>query len=302
MEIVCTPTRGTAGSNPAPSATNVKIKTMKFITALFLILFAISTATAEQFKLYLPFTYPGSLGKFEVNSTGKYEAVLGYKGRKFLFKGIQGEKELFFVIPYRVQNDSFSLSLYRNGKRIFFTTKRVTPKYYRISRIWVKERSLKGELLKRVLREEKLLKRVLNQVTPKKFKENRLYPPLKKLSVSTPFGAKRIINGKRHSIHWGTDFRAKTGTPVYASLSGKVVLARNLYFTGNTVVIDHGLGIHTLYAHLSKIAVKEGQFVKAGKVIGKVGSTGRSTGPHLHFGFYVEGVRADPMLVMKERL
>jgi len=275
---------------------------MKLLTALFLILFAISTATAEQFKLYLPFTYPGSLGKFEVNSTGKYEAVLGYKGRKFLFKGIEGEKELFFVIPYRVQKGVFSLSLYRNGEKVFFSLKRVRPKRYRISKIWVKEKPLKGKLLKRVLKEQKLLRRVLSQITPKKFKETRLYPPLKKLSISTPFGAKRIINGKRRSIHWGTDFRAKRGAPVYASLSGRVVLARKFYFTGNTVVIDHGLGIHTLYAHLSKIEVKEGEFVKAGQVIGKVGSTGRSTGPHLHFGFYVEGERADPMIVMRERL
>ncbi len=275
-----------------------------FLSVLFLIaVFLSSVASGENLKLYLPFTYPGSLGKFELNRpVEESKVVIGYRGKRYTFKGEKGAKEVFFVIPYRVQKGVFSLSLYENGRRKFFKLERVRPKHYRVSRIWVKTRPLKGKLLKRVIRESRLLRRILHQVTPKKFHEDKLYPPLKNLSISTPFGAKRIINGKKRSIHWGTDFRAKRGTPVYASLSGKVVLARKLYFTGNTVVIDHGLGIHTLYAHLSKITVREGQIVRAGQVIGKVGSTGRSTGPHLHFGFYVEGERADPMIVMKERL
>ncbi len=278
----------------------------KICSVLVLIVSIIGPAFKVSYAalgVYMPFLYPGSLGKFEVDRPVKeLKVVLGYRGKRYVFKSVSGAKEVFFVIPYRVQKGIFSLSLYENGKRTFFKLERVKPKSYRISRIWVKTRPLKGELLKRVVRESKLLRRILHQVTPKKFSENKLYPPLKKLSISTPFGARRIINGKKRSIHWGTDFRAKRGTPVHAALSGKVVLARNLYFTGNTVVIDHGLGIHTLYAHLSKITVKEGQFVKAGQVVGKVGSTGRSTGPHLHFGFYVEEQRADPMIVMKERL
>ncbi len=275
-----------------------------FLTTLFLTaVFLSSVASGENLKLYLPFTYPGSIGKFKVDQPVKeLKVVLGYKGKRYTFKSAKRAKEIFFVIPYRVQQGVFSLSLYENGRRTFFKLEKVKPKHYRISKIWVKTRPLKGKLLKRVIKESRLLRRIFHQVTPKKFKEEKLYPPLKNLSISTPFGARRIINGKRRSIHWGTDFRAKRGTPVHAALSGKVVLARNLYFTGNTVIIDHGLGIHTLYAHLSKITVKEGQFVKAGQVVGKVGSTGRSTGPHLHFGFYVEEQRADPMIVMKERL
>jgi len=274
-----------------------------FKTLFLLLITFLSVSYGKPVELYLPFTYPGSLGKFEVDRpVNELKVVLGYREKRYVFKSVNGAKEVFFVIPYRVQKGVFSLSLYENGRRTFFKLEKVKPKHYRVSRIWVKTRPLKGELLQRVIRESRLLRQILHQVTPKKFKEEKLYPPLKNLSISTPFGARRIINGKKRSIHWGTDFRAKKGTPVHAALSGKVVLARNLYFTGNTVVIDHGLGIHTLYAHLSKINVKEGQFVKAGQVIGKVGSTGRSTGPHLHFGFYVEGERADPMIVMKERL
>ncbi|MDQ7055631.1 MAG: M23 family metallopeptidase [Persephonella sp.] len=98
------------------------------------------------------------------------------------------------------------------------------------------------------------------------------------------------------------DFVASEGTPVYASLTGKVVLAQELFYTGKTVVIDHGKGLFTLYAHLSRISVKEGEMVKRGKIIGNVGSTGRSTGPHLHFGVYLVGMRIDPDLVFRLKL
>jgi len=157
-------------------------------------------------------------------------------------------------------------------------------------------------ILERIKRENRLLRKALKVYTKKLYREKYFHKPLKILKVSTPFGAKRILNGKRKYIHWGVDFRARRGTPVYASLSGKVVLARNFYLTGNTVVINHGLGIYTLYAHLDKILVKEGRFVKVGQTIGKVGSTGRSTGPHLHFGIYINDVKVDPMLAFKLKL
>ncbi len=276
----------------------VKVRRLFFF---FLIQFFIFTLPSFSAEFYIPFKYPGSLGFFRLDSKVPSRLVLGYKGKRWVFRSAYGSDLIYFVIPYQVRG-KFSLSLYEGKRKVFFGTFETWKKRYRVSRIWVKERPLKGELLKKIISENRLLRRILRETTRRKFKERRLYPPLRKLSISTPFGARRIINGKKRSVHWGTDFRAPKGAPVFASLSGKVVLARRLYFTGNTVIIDHGLGIHTLYAHLSKILVREGQFVKAGQVIGKVGSTGRSTGPHLHFGFYVEGVKADPMLVMKEDL
>jgi murein DD-endopeptidase MepM/ murein hydrolase activator NlpD len=88
-------------------------------------------------------------------------------------------------------------------------------------------------------------------------------------------------------------------TPVHAAQRGRVVLAEELFFSGNTVVVDHGLGIYTFYGHLSEIAVKEGDTVEAGAALGKVGATGRVTGPHLHWGLTVERARVNPLQIVR---
>jgi hypothetical protein len=113
------------------------------------------------------------------------------------------------------------------------------------------------------------------------------------------FGTRRLFNGKLASIHKGMDFRAKTGTPVQAGNSGVVVLARPLYYEGNCVVIDHGLGLYTISMHLSRIDVQEGQRVATGDRLGLSGATGRVTGPHLHWGVRWQGAYLDPAKLLR---
>ena len=113
------------------------------------------------------------------------------------------------------------------------------------------------------------------------------------------FGTRRMFNGKLASIHQGMDFRAATGTPVHAGNSGTVVLARKLYYEGNCVVVDHGLGLSTISMHLSRIDVAEGQHVKKGQQLGLSGATGRVTGPHLHWAVRWEGAYLDPAKLLK---
>jgi murein DD-endopeptidase MepM/ murein hydrolase activator NlpD len=113
-------------------------------------------------------------------------------------------------------------------------------------------------------------------------------------SVSEGFGTRRTFNGKLASIHRGLDYHAKPGTPVTAANSGEVVLARELFYEGNCVVIDHGQQFMTLYMHLSQLAVKEGEKVDKGQPIGLSGATGRATGPHLHMAVRWQGDYLDP--------
>jgi murein DD-endopeptidase MepM/ murein hydrolase activator NlpD len=120
-----------------------------------------------------------------------------------------------------------------------------------------------------------------------------------KAAPTDSFGTRRMFNGKLASVHKGMDFRAAAGTPVHAGNSGVVVLARPLYFEGNCVVIDHGLGLYTLSMHLSRIDVHEGQHVAAGESLGLSGSTGRVTGPHLHWAVRWQNAYLDPAKLLK---
>ena len=113
-------------------------------------------------------------------------------------------------------------------------------------------------------------------------------------AATARFGERRVFNGQPRSPHSGMDLKAKMGVPVRAPAGGRVVLAGPLYFSGNTVVLDHGLGLTTLYAHLSKMSVKPGDLVKKGQLLGKVGATGRVTGPHLHWALKLGEARIDP--------
>jgi len=150
---------------------------------------------------------------------------------------------------------------------------------------------------------EKTLARVqleakrLNEIWPKARAE-RLWSGQFIQPVEGPigglFGSRRILNGEPRSPHSGLDIRAPAGTPVGASNAGEVVLVDDLFFSGKTVVLDHGQGLYTMYFHLSEISVSKGKRVAKGECIGAVGATGRATGPHLHWGVRLGGARVSP--------
>jgi murein DD-endopeptidase MepM/ murein hydrolase activator NlpD len=152
----------------------------------------------------------------------------------------------------------------------------------------------------RAVAEQEKLRQIFDHITPEKLWGGPFRLPLNGGVRGTNFGKRRILNGQPRSPHTGADFPAPTGTPIHATQSGRVVLAEELYFSGNTVIIDHGLGIYSLYGHLSATDVAVGDSVKAGAVIGKVGATGRVTGPHLHWGVTVNKARVNPIQLVAE--
>jgi murein DD-endopeptidase MepM/ murein hydrolase activator NlpD len=146
--------------------------------------------------------------------------------------------------------------------------------------------------------DQKKLRALYATVTPEKLWTGAFRIPLYGVKTGGNFGKRRVLNGKSNSPHSGVDLPSPTGTPVHAAQSGRVVLAEELYFAGNTVLIDHGLGVYTLYGHFSEIDTKVGDEVKVGDVIGKVGATGRVTGPHLHWGLEVDRARVNAMEIV----
>lgn len=155
------------------------------------------------------------------------------------------------------------------------------------------------EQIQRANEERDKLRAIFDQVIPEKLWDGDFRIPLDGVTTGGNFGKRRILNGQPGSPHSGVDFPAPTGTPVHAAQTGRVALAQELFFSGNTVVVDHGLGIYTFYGHLSEIDVKAGDDLQSGEVLGKVGATGRVTGPHLHWGLTVERARVNPLQLVR---
>src|SRR5467141_538452 len=155
------------------------------------------------------------------------------------------------------------------------------------------------EQIKRADEERQKLRDIFGRVTPERLWDGKFRMPLDGVTTGSNFGRRRILNGNPGTPHGGVDLPGTTGTPVHAAQRGRVALAEELFFSGNTVVVDHGLGIYTFYGHLSEINVKAGDAVETGTVLGKVGATGRVTGPHLHWGLTVERARVNPLLLVK---
>ena len=135
---------------------------------------------------------------------------------------------------------------------------------------------------------------LFDTISPERLWRGHFTRPIASDAKPEGFGSRRIINGKPRSPHAGVDFSAPAGTPVVASNAGRVALVVEFFFGGRLVALDHGEGLYTLYMHLERVEVVEGALVERGSIIGAVGSTGRATGPHLHWAALLRRARIDP--------
>jgi murein DD-endopeptidase MepM/ murein hydrolase activator NlpD len=149
----------------------------------------------------------------------------------------------------------------------------------------------------RIARESALLNETWRHSTPERQWKDAFIRPVDD-EANSAFGTRSVFNGTPLNPHNGADFMSREGTPIRAPNAGRIVIARDLYFSGNTVVIDHGLGLFSTLAHLSAFDVREGDHVAAGDIVGRVGATGRVTGPHLHWAVRATGARVDPLSLL----
>ena len=182
-------------------------------------------------------------------------------------------------------------------------TVRVGDYAYPVQRITLEDDSrvdLSPEALERVAREQRLISPLWSRRGPARF-TLPLADPLERLPQGGRFGHRRFFNDQPRSPHSGADYAAPRGEPVLAAAAGTVALAGDFFFSGNSVFVDHGDGLVTMYFHLSEMEVATGDPVARGQRIGRVGATGRATGPHLHFGVRWRGARVDPASILGER-
>ncbi|MGD8535458.1 MAG: M23 family metallopeptidase, partial [Candidatus Aminicenantes bacterium] len=175
----------------------------------------------------------------------------------------------------------------------------IPAKEFPLIKLWVDKKFITPppEFHERIAWEAEILRVIYGMYTPQWLGEGRFIFPSTGVAKRN-FGQRRLYNNYHRSSHRGVDVASPYGSSVIASNSGRVVLARDLYYAGKAVIIDHGLGVFTFYCHFSRILVKRGDFIRRGDVIGNVGATGRVTGPHLHWATVVGRKNVDPFSLL----
>lgn len=222
-------------------------------------------------------------------------------GRAASFWAAAGERQWFGLIGIDVdaRPDTYDLVVHGTSERGAAHARISLPVQERrveTRRIRVAERFMNPpqEEAARIAADAQRLAQVFAQSQPTRLWHGPFTPPVPGSSTSG-FGRLTVMNNVPRGRHRGVDFRAQEGTPVYAPNAGVVVLASDLYFTGNTVILDHGAGLHSLFAHFSSLAVEEGMQVAGGDLMGKAGATGRVTGPHVHWAVRLKDATIDPL-------
>ncbi len=242
---------------------------------------------------------PGGIAWVSLPSQSDTPPQIMYDERQVMVLRDEEQWVALIGIPLSAKLGKHTVIDQQTGKRYSFQVKN---KKYKTQRLNIKNKrkvNPNREDLQRIKRERKLMKAAL--ASPWRTTSTSPLPLMQPIQgrFSSPFGLRRYFNGQRRNPHSGLDIAARQGTPIAAAAAGKVVNIGDYFYTGNTIIIDHGQSVVTLYAHLNTIAVETEQTVERGEIIGTVGKTGRVTGPHLHWGVSMNNTMIDPMLVMK---
>ncbi|MDA9090283.1 M23 family metallopeptidase [Pelagibacteraceae bacterium] len=218
-------------------------------------------------------------------------------------KKIKVSKDGYFVFGLgRDRKNDVTIKVLKN-KKLEVIVKKVYKKKYRIQKIDglpKKQVTPPKEVYERIKKDNIIIGKARSIDSKLPFFKNNFIIPVENSIVTGVYGSQRILNGKPRRPHYGLDFAAPEGTPIKAMLDGVVTLSEpDLYFTGGTIIFDHGHGISTLYMHLKDVNVNVGENIQQGEIIGTIGTTGRSTGPHLDVRLNWFDVKLDPESVLK---
>lgn len=269
------------------------ILALSFIIAIALV----SNVTAAV--LPHPSAVPGGIVIVDLGMTadtthGEAPEVYYHK-RRIMVVNNKGHWQGIVGIPLSESAGKDQLHIKGSSKIISF---QVNPKQYAAQHITIKDKhkvNPTAEDMKRIRREQIRIKRALRYWQDTQNINTQFILPIKGI-LTSPFGLRRFLNEQPRKPHSGIDIAAPEGTPIAAPADGNVIEIGDFFFNGNSVFIDHGQGLVTMYNHMSKIDVKVGQSVQQGQIIGEVGKTGRVTGPHLHWGVSLNDARVDPEL------
>ena len=275
----------------------------KYLYLLIILITSCTSLSKSKSPSYCSFPenspYPGGLINYSLNTERKYlEKNLRVKDLEFSICKEQGSpKSLLIPIPLTFEEDKVS---------IFFSDQLISSidiesRDYRESRITISNQdfvSPPNAMLERIKEEYSQSISAKNVFNLKKNTSKEMIIPLEGI-MSSEYGVKRFINEQPRNRHIGLDIAAAEGRPIFAPLNGKVILAGNFFYKGNVIFIDHGNGLVSSYSHLSKKLVDVNQIITTGDNIGFVGSTGRVTGPHLHWEVYFLGIPINPVIFIK---
>jgi murein DD-endopeptidase MepM/ murein hydrolase activator NlpD len=226
---------------------------------------------------------PGDVVLVRYNKPGQVE----WNGKTYTLQPFGAGYFTYIPIPLSVKAGSYLIG----DKQLTIQAKKFDTQYLQVTQ---QMESMKQDT-QRIQADQKKINEARSKSEPEFLFDSAFIQPVEG-RLTTPYGHTRYVNGKYDSSHLAIDLAAKEGTPIKATNDGVVVLAEMLYLTGNAIYLDHGMGLFSQYAHMSELKVKAGDRVKKGDIIGLVGTTGFSTGPHLHFTFWVHNVQANPNL------
>jgi hypothetical protein len=276
------------------------------LSAVVVLPSAIVVAGSDALRISVapPAVHPGELVVLTLSGRGNLDgaSVRAFDRDVPVFSAGPGTWVALLGIDLAVAPGRYEVTVAAPGRErepLGARTLRVLPRTFPVRRLHVPDAFANPppDARARIAREAADLDRIWRSASPRRLWTGPFVRPVDG-AVSGQFGARSVFNGEPRPAHTGADFSSPVGTPVKAPAAGTIVLARSLYLSGNTIVIDHGLGLFSLLAHLSAFEVQEGASVAAAQVVGLTGATGRVTGPHLHWSVRVGSARVDPLSVL----